>query len=166
MYTVSTKNKKLAAKHSDSYHRGNLLCLSIILVLVKTILHSRIGEQASKVLCIWACNGYFCNISTVGAGNPSVGSRHPIQAIPWVAAQARCLPRMLKVARLQDLIPAVVELHRFIQCKRRSRGTAHEGGGCDQSIGSTVSDAIIRSWLSGRFQLGVPYWATLVDYCK
>ena len=25
------------------------------------------------------------------------------------------------------------------------RGTAHEGGGCDQSIGSTVSDAIIRS---------------------
>ena len=28
-----------------------------------------------------------------------------------------------------------------------SGGTAHEGGGCDQSIGSTVSDAIIRSWL-------------------
>ena len=27
------------------------------------------------------------------------------------------------------------------------RGTAHEGGGCDQSIGSTVSDAIVRSWL-------------------
>ena len=27
------------------------------------------------------------------------------------------------------------------------RGTAHEGGGCDQSIGSTVSDAIVRSRL-------------------
>ena len=27
------------------------------------------------------------------------------------------------------------------------RGTAHEGGGCDQSIGSTVSDGIVRSWL-------------------
>ena len=27
------------------------------------------------------------------------------------------------------------------------RGTAHEGGGCDQSIGSTVSNAIVRSWL-------------------
>ena len=27
------------------------------------------------------------------------------------------------------------------------RGTNHEGGGCDQSIGSTVSDAIVRSWL-------------------
>ena len=28
-----------------------------------------------------------------------------------------------------------------------SEGTAHEGEGCDQSIGSTVSDAIVRSWL-------------------
>ena len=27
------------------------------------------------------------------------------------------------------------------------RGTAHEGGVCDDSIGSTVSDAIVRSWL-------------------
>ena len=26
-------------------------------------------------------------------------------------------------------------------------GTAHEGGECDQSNGSTVSDAIVRSWL-------------------
>ena len=25
--------------------------------------------------------------------------------------------------------------------------TAHKGGGCDQSIGFTVSDAIVRSWL-------------------
>ena len=32
-------------------------------------------------------------------------------------------------------------------CTRRSGGTAHEGGGCDQSIGSTVSDAIVRSCL-------------------
>ena len=27
------------------------------------------------------------------------------------------------------------------------RGVAHEDGGCDQSIVSTVSDAIVRSWL-------------------
>ena len=54
---------------------------------------------------------------------------------------------MLKIARLQDRIPAVAELHRFILCTKRSGGTAHEGGGCDQSIGSTVSDAIVRSWL-------------------
>ena len=38
-------------------------------------------------------------------------------------------------------------VHWFILCTRRSGGTAHEGGGCDQSIGSTVSDAIVRSWL-------------------
>ena len=44
---------------------------------------------------------------------------------------------MLKVARLQDRIPAVDELHRFILCTRHSVGTAHVGGGCDQSIGST-----------------------------
>ena len=36
----------------------------------------------------------------------------------------------------------------MILCRRRSGGTAHEGGECDQSIGSTVSDAIARSWLS------------------
>ena len=38
-------------------------------------------------------------------------------------------------------------VHWFILYSRRSEGTAHEGGGCDQSIGSTVSDAIVRSWL-------------------
>ena len=39
------------------------------------------------------------------------------------------------------------EVHWFTLCTRRSGGTAQEGGGCDQSIGSTVSDAIVRSWL-------------------
>ena len=67
--------------------------------------------------------------------------------IPWVAALARWLPRMLKVATLHVRIPAVAERHRFILCTRRSGGIAHEGGGCDQSIGSSVSDAIVRSWL-------------------
>ena len=54
---------------------------------------------------------------------------------------------MLKVARLQDRIPAVAELHRFILRIRLSGGTGHGGGGYDQSIGSTVSDAIVSSWL-------------------
>ena len=58
--------------------------------------------------------------------------------------------RMAKVvashAKVARSIPAVTELHRFILCTRRSGGTAHEGGGCDQSIGSTVSDAIVRCW--------------------
>ena len=54
---------------------------------------------------------------------------------------------MLKVARLQDRIQVVAELPRFILRTGRSGGTAHQGGGCDQSIGSTVFDAIVRSWL-------------------
>ena len=62
---------------------------------------------------------------------------------------------MLNVARLQDRIPAVAELHRFIQCMRHAGGTAHEGGGCDQSIGSTVSEAIVHG--CGQLQLGVPH---------
>ena len=39
------------------------------------------------------------------------------------------------------------EVHWFILCTRRWGGTAREGGGCDQSIGSIVSDAIVHSWL-------------------
>ena len=54
---------------------------------------------------------------------------------------------MLKVAMLQERIPAVAELHRFILCTRLSGGTAHEGGECDLLIESTVSDAIVRSEL-------------------
>ena len=38
------------------------------------------------------------------------------------------------------------------ECRRKwvgccSGGTAHEGDGCNESIGSTVSDEIVRSWL-------------------
>ena len=47
----------------------------------------------------------------------------------------------------------------------RSGGTAHECGGCDQSIGSTVSDAIIRSWL-WLTATGVSHWAVSVHYWK
>ena len=48
---------------------------------------------------------------------------------------------------LKDRSPVEQNLHRFMQCTRRSWSTAHEGGGCDLSIGSTVYDAIVRSWL-------------------
>ena len=54
---------------------------------------------------------------------------------------------MLKVARLQNRISAEAEPHRFILGKRRLGGAAHDGEGCDKSIRSIVSDAIIRSWL-------------------
>ena len=72
---------------------------------------------------------------------------------------------MLKVARLLDRIPAVAELHRFILRTRRSGSTAHESGAWDQSIGSTVSDVIVRSWFwstaTRRSTLG--YFS---NYCK
>ena len=72
---------------------------------------------------------------------------------------------MLKVARLQDRIPAVAELHRFILCTKRSGGIAHEGGGATSQL-----DLPFLTQLSvadcGRLQLEVPHRATSVDYCK
>ena len=64
---------------------------------------------------------------------------------------------MLKVAKLQDRIPDVAELHRFILCAKLSGGTANEGGGCDQSIGSTVSDAIVHSRLRSTATRSSPF---------
>ena len=46
-------------------------------------------------------------------------------------------------------------LNLFIQCTMLSGGTAHEGGGCHQSIRSTVFDAIIRSL----------FWSTTTSSC-
>ena len=63
-----------------------------------------------------------------------------------MAAYARSLSRMLKVASMQERIPAVAELHRYILCTRRSRGTANEEGGGSSHL-NLVSDAIDRSWL-------------------
>ena len=63
------------------------------------------------------------------------------------------------------LIPGVAELHRFILCTRRSGGTAHVGGGCDRSIGSTVSNAILRSWLWSTATRSSPL-GYFSDYCK
>ena len=53
---------------------------------------------------------------------------------------------------------------------RRSGGTAHEGRGCDQTIGSTVSDAIVRSyvWLTATRSSPLGCFSTLlqvVDIC-
>ena len=56
-------------------------------------------------------------------------------------------------------VRVLLRLQLFILCTWRSGGTAHEGGGCDQSIGSTVSVAIVRSWLWLNATIGVPHWA-------
>ena len=44
-------------------------------------------------------------------------------------------------------IGARLRLRWFILCTKAPRATAHVSGGCDHSIWSPVSDAIIRSWL-------------------
>ena len=72
---------------------------------------------------------------------------------------------MLMVARLQDRIPAVAELHRFILCTRLSGGTAHEGGDATSQLHlQSLTPLSVAD--CGRLQLGVPHWATSVDYCK
>ena len=47
--------------------------------------------------------------------------------------------------RLQGRFPAEAAL--MYALHEALRGTSHEGGGCDQSIGSAISDAIGHSWL-------------------
>ena len=61
--------------------------------------------------------------------------------------------------------PAEVALIYTI-CMWRSGDTAHEGGGCDKSIGSIVSDAIVRSWLWLIATIGVPHWTASMHYGK
>ena len=68
---------------------------------------------------------------------------------------------MLKVARLQDRIRAVAEVHRFILSTMRSCGTAHEGGGASSQL-DLPSLTPLSVAGCGRLQLGVPHWATLV----
>ena len=45
------------------------------------------------------------------------------------------------------------------------KGTLHEGGGCYQSIGSSVSDAMVRSWLLLTATRSSPlgYFSTLLQ---
>ena len=63
---------------------------------------------------------------------------------------------MVKVARLQDRIPAVAVLYRLILCTRRSGSTAHEGGGATSQLDlSSLTPLSVAGF--GRLQLGVPH---------
>ena len=66
---------------------------------------------------------------------------------------------MLKVAKLQDRITAVGELHRFILCTRRSVGTAMRVGGATSQL-DLPSLMPLPVAGCGRLQIGVPHWAT------
>ena len=93
-----------------------------------------------------------------------VPEKHLLTYPQWPHMQGGCLACMLKVARLQDPIQAVAELHRFILCTRRSGGTAQEGVGCvtSQLDLSSLTPLSVAGY--GRLQLEVPHWATSVDY--
>ena len=85
----------------------------------------------------------------------------------WVAAYARWLPRMLKVARFQRSTPGcgwVAQIYTYY-----ARGAQ---GVLPMRAGEATSQLDLSSLMSlsvagcGRMQLGVPHWATSVHYCK
>ena len=85
--------------------------------------------------------------------------------IPWVAAQARWLPRL---RTLYVRTRAEQRLRRFVctLCKRRSVSTAPwRVGGNGQRIESAASHAIVRSWLWPTVAGGRPlgYFGTLLQ---
>ena len=71
----------------------------------------------------------------------------------------------LACCRLQDRIPAVAELHRFILCTRRSGGTAMRVVVATSQLDLPSLTPLSEASCS-RLQLGVLHWDTLVDYCK
>ena len=67
--------------------------------------------------------------------------------------------------KLQDRFPVELRLHRFKLCMRLSGGTAHEGGGATSQL-DLPSLTPLSVAGCGRLQLGVPHWASSVDYCE
>ena len=65
--------------------------------------------------------------------------------VPWSTLSGRISKVVASHAEVARSVPAEVAL--IYTMHEALRGTAHEGGDCVQSIGSTVSDAIVRSWL-------------------
>ena len=68
---------------------------------------------------------------------------------------------MLQIAKLQDRIPDVAELHGFILCTSRSGSTAHEGGDAASQL-DLPSLTPLSVAGCGQLQQGVPHWATSV----
>ena len=75
---------------------------------------------------------------------------------------SRWLPCMLKVARS---FPCCGWSCTDLYYARGVHGVLPMRWGCDQSIGSIVSDAIVRSWLWSTVTRS-SHWVTSVDYCK
>ena len=67
--------------------------------------------------------------------------------------------------KLQDRSQLFLRLHRFILYPRRAGGTAHEGGDATSQLDQPYLTPLSVAGC-GRLELGVPHWATSVDYCK
>ena len=74
----------------------------------------------------------------------------------------KVLPRMLKVPRSNPGCGWAAPIYTMHEALR---GYCHKGGGRDQSIGSTVSDAIFRSWLWSTATRSSPL-GYFSNYCK
>ena len=72
---------------------------------------------------------------------------------------------MLKVARLQDRIPAVAQLPDLYYARGAQGLLPNRVGGATSQL-DLPSLTSLSGAGCGRLQLGVPYWATSVDYCK
>ena len=68
---------------------------------------------------------------------------------------------MLNVARLQDRIPAVAELYRYILCTWRSGVTDMRVGGATSQLDLPFLTPLSAAGC-GRLQRGVPRWDTSV----
>ena len=68
-------------------------------------------------------------------------------------------------AEVARSIPAVAETAPIYTMHEALKGTAHEGGGATSQLGLPSLTPLFVAGC-GTLQLGVPYWATSVDYCK
>ena len=67
------------------------------------------------------------------------------------------------MVKLQDRFSVELRLHRFTLCTRRS-------GALPMRVGGATSELDVRAlmplYVTGCGRIGVPHWATSVDYCK
>ena len=125
----------------------------IIIIIYSGVVEYDLAHYRGVVLVTilsQSCNGVFSG-SLESRPMFESPNQEIITRLTYAALSGRIGKLVASHLRLKDRFPIELRLHRFILCTRRSGSTAHEGGGCVQSIGSTVSDAIVRCllWTTG-----------------
>ena len=106
----------------------------------------KINEYRVKQNVYWRCNKWVFILLSIFRYERLLCRR----IIPWVAAQSVRWPGVPKVARSHlSQCSKSCDFQPALNCAiRGAQGVLPcVGWGCDQSIGSTVSGAIVRSWL-------------------